>query len=88
MGRIDIPVAVSSNIAPERVVEILLEIASATEGVLKNPAPQVSFTAFDSKKFSFNLAIYIPNITSPSKVTNALRFVLYKRFVEEGILEC
>ncbi len=34
-GRIDIPVAVSSNIAPERVVEILLEIASTTEGVLK-----------------------------------------------------
>ncbi|WP_273756288.1 mechanosensitive ion channel domain-containing protein [Bartonella sp. MM73XJBT] len=88
MGRIDIPVAVASNIAPERVVEILLEIASATEGVLKNPAPQVSFTAFDSKKFSFNLAIYIPNITSPSKVTNALRFLLYRRFVEEGILEC
>ncbi|GAA4662977.1 mechanosensitive ion channel domain-containing protein [Bartonella pachyuromydis] len=88
MGRIDIPVTVSSNIAPERVMEILLEIASATEGVLKNPAPQVSFTAFDNKKFSFNLAIYVPNITSPSKVTNALRFVLYKRFVEEGILEC
>ncbi|WP_336294318.1 mechanosensitive ion channel family protein [Bartonella sp. CB169] len=88
MGRIDIPVTVSSNVAPERVVEILLEIASATEGVLKHPAPQVSFTAFDSKKFSFNLAIFVPNITSPSEVSNALRFVLYKRFVEEGILEC
>ncbi|WP_156851578.1 mechanosensitive ion channel domain-containing protein [Bartonella refiksaydamii] len=88
MGRIDIPVTVSSNLAPDRVVEILLEIASATEGVLKNPAPQVSFTAFDSKKFSFNLAIYVPNITAPSKVTNTLRFVLYKRFLEEGILEC
>ncbi|WP_455480333.1 mechanosensitive ion channel domain-containing protein [Bartonella sp. B12(2025)] len=88
MGRIDIPVTVSSNIAPECVVEILLEIACATEGVLKHPAPQVSFTAFDSKKFSFNLAIYVPNITSPSEVSNALRFVLYKRFVEEGILEC
>ncbi|SQF95411.1 Potassium efflux system KefA precursor [Bartonella quintana] len=88
MGRVDVPVVVSSNIAPERVVEILLEIASATEGVLKNPVPQVSFTAFDSKKFSFTLAIYVSNITSPSKVTNALRFILYKRFVEEGILEC
>ncbi|GAA5102410.1 mechanosensitive ion channel family protein [Bartonella acomydis] len=88
MGRIDIPVSVSSHIAPERVVEILLEIVSETEGVLKNPEPQVSFTAFDSKKFSFNLAIYVPNITSPFKVTNAVRFVLYKRFVEEGILEC
>ncbi|EJF75761.1 mechanosensitive ion channel family protein [Bartonella alsatica] len=88
MGRVDIPITVSSNVAPERVVEILLEIASVTEGVLKNPAPQVNFTAFDSKKFAFNLAIYVPNITSPSKVTNALRFVLYRRFVEEGILEC
>ncbi|MET3589420.1 small-conductance mechanosensitive channel [Bartonella silvatica] len=88
MGRVDVPVIVTSSLAPERVVEILLEIASTTEGVLKNPAPQVSFTAFDSKKFSFNLAIYVSDITSPSKVTNALRFVLYKRFSEEGILEC
>ncbi|WP_332060442.1 mechanosensitive ion channel domain-containing protein [Bartonella sp. CB74] len=88
IGRIDIPVDVSSNISPEHVVEILLEIASATEGVLKSPAPQVNFTAFDSKKFSFTLAIYVPNITSTSKVANALRFVLYKRFAEEGILAC
>ncbi|WP_375644681.1 mechanosensitive ion channel domain-containing protein [Bartonella sp. MR100HLJHH] len=88
VGRIDIPVTVSSKVAPEHVAEILLEIAFATEGVLKNPTPQVSFTAFDHKSFSFNLAIYVPNITSPSHVTNALRFVLYKRFAEEGILEC
>ncbi|WP_142416480.1 mechanosensitive ion channel domain-containing protein [Bartonella massiliensis] len=88
IGRIDIPVTVSSKIAPEHVAEILLEIASATEGVLKNPIPQVSFTAFDQKSFSFNLAIYVPNITSPSHVTNTLRFALYKRFAEEGILEC
>ncbi|MBX4336524.1 mechanosensitive ion channel family protein [Bartonella raoultii] len=88
IGRIDIPVTVSSKVAPERVVKILLEIAVETEGILKNPAPQVSFTAFNSKNFSFNLAIYIPNITSPFDVTNALRFTLYKRFSEEGILEC
>ncbi|CAK01885.1 mechanosensitive ion channel domain-containing protein [Bartonella tribocorum] len=88
IGRIDIPVAVSSKVTPEHVVEILLEIASSTEGVLKNPIPQVSFTAFDSKSFSFNLAIYVPNITASSHVTNTLRFVLYKRFIEEGILEC
>ncbi|WP_273723458.1 mechanosensitive ion channel family protein [Bartonella sp. AU18XJBT] len=88
VGRIDIPVTVSSKVAPEHVAEILLEIAFATEGVLKSPTPQVSFTAFDHKSFSFNLAIYVPNITSPSHVTNALRFSLYKRFAEEGILEC
>ncbi|WP_039758133.1 mechanosensitive ion channel domain-containing protein [Bartonella queenslandensis] len=88
IGRIDIPVTVSSKVTPERVVEILLEIASSTEGVLKNPIPQVSFTAFDCKSFSFNLAIYVPNITASSHVTNTLRFVLYKRFIEEGILEC
>ncbi|WP_375617321.1 mechanosensitive ion channel family protein, partial [Bartonella sp. AP58NXGY] len=72
IGRIDIPVTVSSKVAPEHIVEILLEIASSTEGVLKNPLPQVSFTAFDNKSFSFNLAIYVPNITAPSHVINTL----------------
>ncbi|WP_102830447.1 mechanosensitive ion channel family protein [Bartonella bovis] len=88
MGRIDIPLTVSTNVDPEYVVKMLLEIASATEGVLKNPAPQVNFTGFDKQNFSFTLAIYVPNITSTSKVNNALRFMLYKRFFEEGILEC
>ncbi|AQX27837.1 MULTISPECIES: mechanosensitive ion channel family protein [unclassified Bartonella] len=88
IGRIDIPLTVSTTLDPERVVEMLLEVASVIEGVLKNPAPQVSFTAFDSKNFSFTLAVYVPNITSTSKVTNALHFILYKRFVEEGILQC
>lgn len=88
MGRIDIPLTVSTKVDPERVVEMLLEVASTIEGVLKNPAPQASFTAFDSKNFSFTLAVYVPNITSTSKVTNALRFILYKRFVKEGIVEC
>nr|CDP80340.1 mechanosensitive ion channel family protein [Bartonella schoenbuchensis] len=88
MGRIDIPLTVATNVDPEYVVQILLEIASATEGVLKNPAPQVNFTGFDKQNFSFTLAIYVPNITSTSKVNNALRFMLYKRFFEEGILEC
>lgn len=88
IGRIDIPVTVSSKVTPEHVVDILLEIASSIEGVLKNPIPQVSFTAFDSKSFSFSLAIYVHNITASSHVTNTLRFVLYKRFSEEGILAC
>ncbi|WP_332066241.1 mechanosensitive ion channel family protein [Bartonella sp. CB189] len=88
IGRIDIPVAVSSNVAPERIVDILLEISSTTEEVLKNPAPQVNFVAFDNKQFSFTLAVYVPNITSTSAVVNTIRFALYKRFFEEGILEC
>ncbi|MCZ2328629.1 mechanosensitive ion channel family protein [Bartonella sp. F02] len=87
MGRVDIPLTVSTSISPERVVEILLQIASVPEGVLKNPAPQVNFTAFDSKHFSFTLSIYVPNITSTSEITNVLRFMLYERFVKEGILE-
>ncbi|WP_455476654.1 mechanosensitive ion channel family protein [Bartonella sp. B41] len=87
MGQIDIPITVSPNIAPESVVEILLEIASMTDGILKNPAPQVVFTEFNSKKLSFVLSVYVPNITSTSRVVNTLRFELYKRFAEEGILE-
>ncbi|WP_455475194.1 mechanosensitive ion channel domain-containing protein [Bartonella sp. B17] len=87
MGQIDIPVIVSSKVTPEHIVNMLLEIASETEGVLKKPAPQVNFNAFDSKKLSFTLTIYVHNITSSSAIVNALHFVLYTRFVEEGILE-
>ncbi|MHC5307065.1 mechanosensitive ion channel family protein [Bartonella sp. LJL80] len=85
IGRVDIPLIVPAMTDPEHIVDVLMEIASQAEGILKNPAPWVSFASFDSNNLNFTLAVYVPDITSTTAVTNKIRFAVYKRFSDEGI---
>ncbi len=85
IGRVDITFTVPAMTAPEHIVDVLMEIAGNTEGVLKNPSPWVSFSSFDSSNLNFTLAIFIPDITSTVGVTNRVRFAAYKKFSDEGI---
>ena len=85
IGRVDVTFTVPAMSDPEHIVDVLVETANNTEGVLKNPSPWVSFSSFDSNNFNFTLAIYVPDITSTIAVTNKVRFQAYKRFSDEGI---
>lgn len=85
IGRVDITFTVPTMGDPEHIVDVLMEIALATEGVLKNPSPWVSFSSFDSNNLNFTLAIYVPDITATTAVTNKVRFAAYKKFSSEGI---
>lgn len=85
IGRVDVVFTVPAMSDPEHIVAVLMETANATEGVLKNPSPWVSFSSFDSNNFNFSLAIYVPDITATIDVTNRIRFQAYKRFSDEGI---
>ena len=85
IGRVDVTFTVPAMSDPEHIVDVLMETANNTEGVLKNPSPWVSFSSFDSNNFNFTLAIYVPDITSTIAVTNKVRFQAYKRFSDEGI---
>lgn len=85
IGRVDIPITVPAIVDPKHVYDMLMAIAEETAGVLKNPAPYVSFSAFDSNIFTFTLCVYYPDIVSTTATTNALRFAIYQRFSDEGI---
>lgn len=85
IGRVDVTFTVPAMTDPEHIVDVLMETANTTEGVLKNPGPWVSFSSFDSNNFNFTLAIYVPDITATIAVTNKIRFEAYKRFSDEGI---
>lgn len=84
-GRVDLAFTAPTLADPEYIVEILLEIAKSNENILKTPGPSVSFSAFDSNLLTFSLSIYLPDITSTTGVSNAIRFAVYKRFSDEGI---
>ncbi|ACP25632.1 potassium efflux system KEFA [Sinorhizobium fredii NGR234] len=85
LGRSEISVTLSYASDPRRVIEILQEIAAAHPMVLKNPAPNVGFTAFGDERMTFELRIYVADVLTAGNVRNDLRVSIYERFRDEEI---
>jgi potassium efflux system protein len=85
LGRSEIAVTVTYASDPRRVIELLYEIAAAHPMILKNPAPNVGFTAFEDERMTFELRIYVADVLTAGGVRNDLRVSIYERFRDEGI---
>ncbi len=85
LGRIEIPVGVSYDNDPRRVMELLLEIALAHPGVLRNPEPVVMFNGFGASSLDFELRGFVGDVLGGLPVKNDLRVTIFERFKAEGI---
>nr|WP_246318788.1 mechanosensitive ion channel family protein [Peteryoungia desertarenae] len=85
LGRIEIPVSVSYDSDPRRVMEVLQEIVDAHPGILRNPAPAVMFTAFGESSLDFEIRAFIGDVLDGWPVRNAIRLAVVERFRAEGI---
>ncbi|MGA7836669.1 MAG: mechanosensitive ion channel domain-containing protein [Ignavibacteriaceae bacterium] len=84
--RFNIPVGVAYKEDPEKVKQILLEVADKDEGVLKSPKPDVLFVEFGDSSLNFNLRIWTNSyITTPAILQSKLYFEIFKKFKEAGI---
>lgn len=84
--RLNIPVGVAYKEDPERVRQILLEVAASTEGVLEDPKPDVLFEKFSESSLNFNLQIWTStHITSPGILKSSLYFEILKKFRSNNI---
>ena len=84
-ARYSVKVGVAYGSDVDKVKKILLECAASHPKVVKKPAPYVLFQDFGSSSLDFELRYYVSDLwggwTSPSEV----RFIINKRFEEEGI---
>ena len=84
--RFNFPVGVSYKENPEKIKNVLLQVAKANEGVLSNPAPDVIFEEFGDNSLNFNLRVWTSEYISKPKVLRSLLYYeVFKRFSEEGI---
>jgi small-conductance mechanosensitive channel len=84
--RFNIPVGVSYKENPERVKEILIQVAKENPGVLKSPGPDVLFDNYGDSSLNFNLRIWTTEFTSkPNVLKSQLYYEIFKRFSSEGI---
>ncbi len=85
--RLSVRVGVAYGTAPQKVVEILTEVAGRHGLVCKEPAPFVVLEDFGDSALIFSLYFWleIQGGTTPMIPTSDLRFMIEKRFSEMGI---
>ncbi len=87
--RINIPVSVAYGNNPERIKEILLEIAQDaiehTEYLLDEPSPTVFFTEFADSSLNFILRVWAQKYNLPDEVKDTINCRIAERFAQEGI---
>ena len=84
-GRVEVPVGVAYGSDPERVRQILLEVAAANSQIAHRPPPFVMFKDFGDSALVFELRCYLYDIGQIIVVSTDLRFAIDKAFRERGI---
>ena len=85
IARSEIPVGVSYEADPGKVMDILLELVRAQPLILKNPEPHVEFLRFGDFSLDFEVRFFLADLSDGLPVRNQLRIDILRRFREEGI---
>ncbi|MGG6893781.1 mechanosensitive ion channel domain-containing protein [Rhizobium sp. BR 315] len=85
LARSEIPVSVSFDSDPRKVMEILLELVRGVPKILRNPEPHVEFLRFGPSSLDFEMRFYLSDLSDGMEIRNNLRIEILKRFREEGI---
>jgi small-conductance mechanosensitive channel len=84
--RFNFPVGVSYGSDPEQIRRVLLEVALAHQGVLKDPKPSVLFDGFGDSSLNFLLRVWTREFaTVPGVLRSDLYFAISRAFKEHGI---
>ena len=84
--RLNFPVGVSYRENPEIIRKLLIEVADANPGVLRNPPPDVLFENFGDSSLDFNLRVWTDEYSDKPKVLKSqLYYAIFKKFKEHNI---
>lgn len=70
---------------PEKVRDVLLDVAQKTPNVLTDPAPSVVFQQFGDSSLDFNLRVFVPHIDYLVSTRNHIQYAIDKAFKKVGI---
>ncbi len=85
LKRVDVPVGVSYRSDPNRVREILLQVARNCDDVLAEPEPGVLFEAFGESSIDFTLRCWIDDAWKLPQVRSRLLFDIWYALKADGI---
>lgn len=85
IGRVRIELHFAAGVDPERIREVLLDIARAHDEIVGIPAPIVLFTGFNANALDFVLIGYVANVERVDRIRSDLLFSAFARLQEEGL---
>lgn len=84
--RFNFKVGVSYKEDPQRIREILLEVANGNPGVLKDPKPDVLFDDYADSALIFNLRVWTKDFSDrPGVLKSQLYYEIFRSFRERGV---
>lgn len=84
--RFKIPIGVSYNEDPEKIRELVIEVAKDHPGVLGAPAPDLWFEGYGDSSLDFKLAVWTSAfIQRPGVLKSQLYYAVFKKFAEHNI---
>ncbi|RMG54392.1 MAG: mechanosensitive ion channel family protein [Acidobacteria bacterium] len=83
--RLHVPVGVAYGSDVDLVTRTLLEVAAETEGVLKDPEPQVWFKEFGDSSLNFELLVWIDQPEYHQRLRSRLNYAIEAAFRRYGI---
>ena len=84
-GRVLVPVGVSYDADPDRVIEILEEVTRAHPKIMSYPAPFINFAGLGDSALNFEMRGFVRDVNDGFRVQHDLRLTVFKRLKEEGI---
>lgn len=82
-GKVNLGVACDSD--PDRAKRLLLAIASGTEGVLSDPAPEAFFVNFGDSALNLSLYFWVKDYRQLPVITDRVNCAIATTFSKEGI---
>ncbi len=84
LTRVTVPVSLAYGSNIEQAIATLLEIVSGHPDVLKEPAPQVSFTGFGEALMSLEVRAFCADVDTAHRVKHELYVAIEKAFRDAG----
>lgn len=84
-GRVKVPVGVAYDSDPEKVRQILLEIAEGHDLVDHRTHPSVVFLGFGADSLNFEIRAILKDVNYVLSVRSDMNFEIFRRFKEAGI---
>lgn len=83
--RMSIPVGVSYDADPRKVLKILQDIVADNRDIMKFPEPFVLFVGFGNSSLDFEIRVFISDTGRRLPIQNEIRLKIFEAFKDEGI---
>ena len=87
IGRMTIEITVHASANPEKVREVLIDIARGNEAVVSLPSPQVRFTNLTAGAMTFDLFCFLADVENMVRTKSDLYFEICRQFREHHFFD-